>query len=62
MLVTALDEIAWLLNVRGSDIAYNPLVLSYLLVTLDKAFWFVKKSPAVPDAETRDSFYELQAD
>ena len=62
MLVTALDEIAWLLNVRGSDIAYNPLVISYLLVTLDKAFWFVRKEPVALDEETRDSFYELAAD
>jgi Xaa-Pro aminopeptidase len=37
VLLTSLDEIAWLLNVRGSDIEYNPLVISYLLVTQDYA-------------------------
>lgn len=31
-LVTALDEIAWLLNIRAADVAYNPLCVSYLLV------------------------------
>ncbi len=31
-LVTALDEIAWLLNIRASDVAYNPLCVAYLLV------------------------------
>ena len=43
ILLTALDEIAWLLNVRGQDIDYNPFVISYLLVTLEDAFWFVRK-------------------
>lgn len=43
MLLTALDEIAWLLNVRAADIEYNPLVISYLLVTDDSADWFVTK-------------------
>ena len=61
--LTALDEIAWLLNVRGSDIAYNPLVISYLLVTLDDVFWFVRKDAyADPDQDTADSFDELAAD
>jgi Xaa-Pro aminopeptidase len=31
-LVTKLDEIAWLLNLRGSDIVYNPVFFSYLLL------------------------------
>ena len=63
ILLTALDEIAWLLNVRGSDIAYNPLVISYLLVTLDDVFWFVRKDAyAEPDQDTADSFDELAAD
>ena len=59
VLLTALDEIAWLLNVRGSDIEYNPLVISYLLVTRDSVEWFVKKGGQA-DAETRDSFQELR--
>ena len=58
VLVTALDEIAWMLNVRGSDIEYNPLVISYLLVTHDSVEWFVKKG-GQPDEDTRDSFREL---
>jgi Xaa-Pro aminopeptidase len=32
MLVTALDDIAWVLNLRGSDIEYNPIFFSYLLL------------------------------
>lgn len=63
VLLTALDQIAWMLNVRGQDVEYNPVVMSYLLVTLDSIQWFVRKGPpAEGDTETEDSFYELTAD
>lgn len=63
ILLTALDQIAWMLNVRGQDVQYNPVVLSYLLVTLDSIQWFVRKGPLPKgDSETEDSFYELTAD
>lgn len=47
-LVTALDEIAWLLNIRAWDIEYTPVVLSYLLVSKEAATLFVQaaKVPA----------------
>ena len=61
VLLTSLDEIAWLLNVRGSDIDYNPLVISYLLVSQDSVRWFVKKG-ATDDPDTLDSFSELEMD
>ena len=35
MLVSALDEIAWTLNLRGSDVHCNPVFVSYLLLTPD---------------------------
>lgn len=44
MLLTALDEIAWLFNVRGADIEYNPLVISYMTVSQDDVKWFVRDS------------------
>lgn len=62
ILLSALDEIAWLLNIRGSDVEYNPVVISYLLVTLEGAEWYVRKGPAALDEETRDSFYEVHSD
>lgn len=63
ILITALDEIAWLLNVRASDVEYNPVVISYLLVTSDKVEWYVKKNyGASADPETRSSFAELETD
>lgn len=61
--LSSLDEVAWMLNVRGSDIEYNPLVISYLLVSHDSVKWFVKKSVAGdPDPDTRESFNELRQD
>ena len=61
--LTALDEIVWLLNVRGSDVDYNPVVISYLLVTMDDVYWFVRKDDFTePDEETQASFDELAAD
>ena len=63
ILLTALDEIAWLLNVRGQDVEYNPVVISYLLVTLESVSWFVRKDAyAEPDSETAASFDELAVD
>lgn len=62
VLLSSLDEIAWMLNVRGCDIEYNPLVISYLLVSQDYVKWFVRKSMADMDPDTEDSFSELVAD
>jgi Xaa-Pro aminopeptidase len=64
MLLSSLDEIAWLPNVRGSDIDYNPLVISYLVVSQDYIRWFVKKPGLYESdyADTWDSFDELEAD
>jgi len=61
--LSALDEIAWLLNVRGADVDYNPVVISYLLVTMDQVYWFVRKEGYVDiDEETQASFDELASD
>lgn len=43
-LLSSLDDIAWLLNIRGNDIAYCPLVLSYLLVRREGADLFADRS------------------
>lgn len=37
LLLTMLDEIAWLLNLRGNDVKYTPVFLAYMLLTQDKA-------------------------
>ena len=44
MIVSALDEIAWLLNIRGNDVEYNPVVISYLVLETDKCTLFVDRA------------------
>lgn len=39
-ILTSLDDIAWLFNMRGSDVAYCPVALSYAVVSMDKALLF----------------------
>uniref|UniRef100_A0A672JBE4 X-prolyl aminopeptidase (aminopeptidase P) 2, membrane-bound n=1 Tax=Salarias fasciatus TaxID=181472 RepID=A0A672JBE4_SALFA len=41
LLLSALDETAWLFNLRGNDIPYNPFFYSYTLLTLDEIWLFV---------------------
>ncbi len=41
MLVSALDDIAWTLNLRGTDVHCNPVFVSYLLIESDKVSLFV---------------------
>lgn len=43
MLVTALDDIAWILNLRGSDVHCNPVAVSYLLIDSQKATIYINK-------------------
>lgn len=41
LVITALDEIAWLLNLRGSDIDYNPVFFAYVIVQLESCLLFI---------------------
>jgi len=43
-IVSMLDEIAWLFNIRGSDIPYNPVFFSYAVVTAESAVLYIDKS------------------
>ena len=52
-ILTSLYDIAWLLNVRGSDIAFVPVVLSYLAMTKEECLWFVQEQ-AVPEEIAED--------
>lgn len=49
MLLSALDEIAWLLNIRGNDVHCNPVVVSYLLIEKDKVNYFVQPQKVTPE-------------
>ncbi len=63
IVLTALDDIAWMLNARGSDVEYNPVIYSYLMVTMDDVNWYVRKnSQSKLDDETLASFDEMKKD
>ncbi|ETV94923.1 hypothetical protein H310_11569 [Aphanomyces invadans] len=49
IVLTALDDIAWMFNVRGSDVEFNPVVISYALVTLSSATLFVDAKELTPE-------------
>ncbi|NLZ18747.1 MAG: aminopeptidase P family protein [Bacteroidales bacterium] len=61
ILLTALDEIAWILNVRASDVEYNPLVISYLLISRTEVCWYVLKEE-VEDPESKATFNILESE
>lgn len=42
-IITELDETAWLFNIRGKDIEYNPVVLSYAVILPEKAVLFLRQ-------------------
>lgn len=44
MLISALDDIAWTLNLRGTDVHCNPVFVSYLLIASDKVSLFVDEA------------------
>ncbi|CAG2062181.1 unnamed protein product [Timema podura] len=44
MVVTSLDEVAWLLNIRGRDTPYSPLVRAFLIVTPSEIHMYTNQS------------------
>lgn len=59
--VSALDQIAWLLNVRASDIEYNPMSISYLLISQQDAIFFMLRD-SIEEEDTELSIQALAAD
>lgn len=51
MLVSALDDIAWTLNLRGTDVHCNPVFVSYLLIKSDKVSLFVDDNKLSPEVK-----------
>lgn len=43
-IITSLDDICWLTNIRGEDVAYSPLVLAYAVVTLESVHLFIDEN------------------
>lgn len=49
MAINVLDQIAWLYNLRGEDIPYNPVAISYALIEEKKAYLFVDAHRIAPE-------------
>lgn len=58
LFISALDEIAWTLNLRGNDVHCNPVIVSYLLITQNNVTFFI--SPEKLTAEVEDYLHKLQ--
>ena len=58
LFLSSLDEIAWTLNLRGSDVHCNPVIVSYLLVTQDEVVYFI--SPEKITQEVNEDLQEQQ--
>ncbi len=56
-LISTLDDIAWLLNIRGSDVAYNPVAVAHLIAGLEDVRLYVNEEQLEPDVRT-----ELESD
>ncbi len=56
-LISSLDEIAWLLNVRGRDIEYNPVAIGYVYISETGVRMFI-----VPEKLSDDRKFPLSAD
>ncbi|KAI0989866.1 hypothetical protein GJ496_002520 [Pomphorhynchus laevis] len=53
LLVTALDEVAWLFNLRGNDIPYNPVFFSFAMVSLKCAHVYLVKKKLPQEVEDK---------
>ncbi|XP_037491086.1 aminopeptidase P1 isoform X2 [Jatropha curcas] len=52
MIITTLDEVAWLYNIRGNDVSYCPVVHAFAIVTSNSAFLYVDKRKVSSEANS----------
>ncbi len=52
-LLTSLDDIAWLFNLRGSDVQFNPVFLSYAVITPSESLLFIDEKKIPDDLQSR---------
>lgn len=52
IIITMLDEVAWLFNVRGSDVSYCPVVHAFAIVTSGAAFFYVDQRKVSPEVHS----------
>ncbi|WP_296205947.1 aminopeptidase P family protein [Psychrobacter sp. UBA3962] len=48
-LISSLDDLAWLTNLRGSDVDYNPVFLAHMIITADKATLYIDSAKVCED-------------
>ena len=60
LLMTALDEIAWLLNLRGNDVKYTPVFLAYMLMTQERAILCVHEQILPPEIREKLEHAEIE--
>lgn len=53
LVVTMLDEVAWLFNLRGSDIEFNPVFFGYTVVSADRAILFIDPAQVGQDVHSQ---------
>lgn len=51
LLLSSLDDIAWLFNMRGNDIAYNPVAMAYAMIGLNGIVLYIEESAVGPNAQ-----------
>lgn len=61
LLITALDEIAWLLNLRGSDVDYTPVVIAFAYVSADERVLFIDKEKLTAEVKAHLKKYGVKA-
>ena len=52
-LISTLDDIAWIFNIRGSDVTYNPVIIAYSIITANKAILFLDSSKLSDDLKVK---------
>ncbi|MGM9868974.1 MAG: aminopeptidase P family protein [Sodaliphilus sp.] len=60
LLITALDEIAWLLNVRGSDVAYTPVAIAFAFVSHNERVLFVDEEKLTDEVASHLKQYHVK--
>lgn len=52
-IIASLDDVAWLINMRGNDVAYSPLILAYAIVKMDSMDLFIEEGKLDETAKAR---------
>ena len=60
LVLSKLDDIMWLANIRGGDVDYNPVALSYALVTPEEFFLFIQENELTEEFRAYAEKYEIR--